>query len=372
MRASTRLLRVSSTPARLAVLGSPIEHSKSPALHRAAYALLGLDWEYTAIEVDGGSLRRSSTRATRRGAGSRSRCRSSRSAAAARRGRRCSSCSPARRTPCSSTRPGAAASTPMSAASSARSAMPGSRRAERRADRRRGHRGIRAHRDGAARRAGVPVLVRRPRRRSALVELGAGSASRRRGAVGESRAPTRRLVVSTCPGGADSSGGIRCPRAATRAPRRRVRPVAVAPRRAAGRRGRHRRHGLEMLLHQALLQVRIFVNGDSLAPLERRSRRGRRHARIPLLSLWKDSGHAALVHCRRVARPRARRDPRRYARRYARLARRHPGRPRPPQARLRPIEEAVEAIRRDAILVQLPTVFVLLAPATRVGVEWRL
>jgi len=26
-------------------------------------------------------------------------------------------------------------------------------------------------------------------------------------------------------------------------------------------------HGLGMLLHQALLQVRIFVNGDPLAPL---------------------------------------------------------------------------------------------------------
>ncbi len=36
---------------RLAVLGSPIAHSKSPALHRAAYRVLGLDWEYNAIEV---------------------------------------------------------------------------------------------------------------------------------------------------------------------------------------------------------------------------------------------------------------------------------------------------------------------------------
>ena len=33
-------------------------------------------------------------------------------------------------------------------------------------------------------------------------------------------------------------------------------------------------------------------------------------------------------------------------------------------------EAAVEAIRRDAILVQLPTVYVLLAPATREGVGW--
>lgn len=36
---------------RAAVLGSPIEHSLSPALHRAAYADLGLDWTYDAIEV---------------------------------------------------------------------------------------------------------------------------------------------------------------------------------------------------------------------------------------------------------------------------------------------------------------------------------
>ena len=36
---------------RAAVLGSPIGHSLSPALHRAAYAALGLDWRYDAVEV---------------------------------------------------------------------------------------------------------------------------------------------------------------------------------------------------------------------------------------------------------------------------------------------------------------------------------
>ncbi|POX56989.1 shikimate dehydrogenase [Streptomyces sp. Ru71] len=35
---------------RCAVLGSPIAHSLSPTLHRAAYAQLGLDWQYTAVE----------------------------------------------------------------------------------------------------------------------------------------------------------------------------------------------------------------------------------------------------------------------------------------------------------------------------------
>ena len=43
-------------PHRAAVLGSPIAHSLSPALHRAAYASLGLDWTYEAIEVDEGAL----------------------------------------------------------------------------------------------------------------------------------------------------------------------------------------------------------------------------------------------------------------------------------------------------------------------------
>src|SRR6478752_6170749 len=36
-----------------AVLGTPIAHSLSPALHNAAYRALGLnDWRYTAIECD--------------------------------------------------------------------------------------------------------------------------------------------------------------------------------------------------------------------------------------------------------------------------------------------------------------------------------
>jgi shikimate dehydrogenase len=41
---------------RLAVLGSPIGHSKSPRLHAAAYRALGLDWHYEAIEVTAETL----------------------------------------------------------------------------------------------------------------------------------------------------------------------------------------------------------------------------------------------------------------------------------------------------------------------------
>ena len=36
---------------RAGVLGSPIAHSLSPVLHRAAYRALGLDWDYEAYEV---------------------------------------------------------------------------------------------------------------------------------------------------------------------------------------------------------------------------------------------------------------------------------------------------------------------------------
>ncbi len=41
---------------RAAVLGHPISHSKSPALHRAAYAHLGVDIAYTAIDVTEAAL----------------------------------------------------------------------------------------------------------------------------------------------------------------------------------------------------------------------------------------------------------------------------------------------------------------------------
>jgi shikimate dehydrogenase len=41
---------------RLAVFGSPIAHSKSPVLHRTAYDLLGLDWEYESRDVTEGKL----------------------------------------------------------------------------------------------------------------------------------------------------------------------------------------------------------------------------------------------------------------------------------------------------------------------------
>ena len=40
----------------LAVVGHPIAHSLSPALHSAAYKCLGLDWKYVAVDIQPGQL----------------------------------------------------------------------------------------------------------------------------------------------------------------------------------------------------------------------------------------------------------------------------------------------------------------------------
>ncbi|MCW4600629.1 hypothetical protein ON003_02670 [Janibacter hoylei] len=59
------------TPLHAGVLGSPIDHSLSPTLHRAGYEATGLaDWRYTAHEVDEGGLAPSSPASTSCGAGS--------------------------------------------------------------------------------------------------------------------------------------------------------------------------------------------------------------------------------------------------------------------------------------------------------------
>jgi shikimate dehydrogenase len=40
-----------------AVVGSPIDHSRSPSIHASAYRVLGLDWSYSAVDVPEGRLR---------------------------------------------------------------------------------------------------------------------------------------------------------------------------------------------------------------------------------------------------------------------------------------------------------------------------
>lgn len=41
---------------RCAVIGHPVAHSLSPALHRAAYRSLGFDWSYDAVDVEPGGV----------------------------------------------------------------------------------------------------------------------------------------------------------------------------------------------------------------------------------------------------------------------------------------------------------------------------
>lgn len=41
-----------------AVIGSPVRHSRSPAIHNAAFAAVGLDWRFVALEVAAGDCRR--------------------------------------------------------------------------------------------------------------------------------------------------------------------------------------------------------------------------------------------------------------------------------------------------------------------------
>ncbi len=38
-----------------AVIGDPVSHSRSPAIHNAAFAALGLDWVFVALRVAAGS-----------------------------------------------------------------------------------------------------------------------------------------------------------------------------------------------------------------------------------------------------------------------------------------------------------------------------
>lgn len=57
---------MTSATTKLAVLGSPIAHSKSPTLHGAAYRMLGLEWDYARHDVDEARL---ASFLERRGAG---------------------------------------------------------------------------------------------------------------------------------------------------------------------------------------------------------------------------------------------------------------------------------------------------------------
>ncbi|WP_353828310.1 shikimate dehydrogenase [Agromyces sp. SYSU T0242] len=261
---------------RLAVLGSPIAHSKSPALHRAAYAALGLDWSYDAIDTPAGTLGdliarvRSDPDAAWRGL---------------------SLTMPLKREVLDHLDGADRLVDLAGAANTLRFADDGTLQgfntdiggivgAL-------GHGGVdRVHRavllGGGATAASaliamaelgaaeVDVLVRDPSRALGVVELGRRvGLVVRVGSVAElSDAPPADLLVSTVPGGTDL--GV--------APSAALVEAAVLldvaydpwPTPLASDwldRGGRLVHGLGMLVHQALLQVRVFTSGDPLEPL---------------------------------------------------------------------------------------------------------
>ncbi|RXZ45761.1 shikimate dehydrogenase [Agromyces binzhouensis] len=261
---------------RLAVLGSPIGHSKSPALHRAAYDRLGLDWRYDAIEVRSGEF-----------AGFLERARGEADAA----WRGLSLTMPLKHEVLAHLDGADRLVELAGAANTVRFAEDGALqgfntdiggivRSLGDADLRRVHRGVLVGSGATASSAlvamaelgavEVDVLVRNPDRAVGVQELG-----RRLGLVVRVRplaelavASSADLVVSTVPGGTDL--GVAPSDALVGSAL--LLDVAYDPwpsALAAGwlERGGRVTHGLGMLLHQALLQVRVFVSGDPFEPL---------------------------------------------------------------------------------------------------------
>ncbi|GAA1061298.1 shikimate dehydrogenase [Agromyces bracchium] len=263
-------------PVRLAVLGSPIGHSKSPALHRAAYERLGLDWRYDAIEVQSGGF-----------AGFLERVRDDADAA----WRGLSLTMPLKHEVLDHLDGADRLVELAGAANTVRFADDGSIqgfntdiggivRTLGEADLERVHRAVLIGGGATASSAlvaiaelgaaEVDVLARNPDRAIGVQELGRrlGLVVRVRPLDGLADASSAELVVSTVPGGTDL--GVAPSDALVESAV--LLDVAYDPWPSAlaaawlDREGRVT-HGLGMLLHQALLQVRIFVSGDPFEPL---------------------------------------------------------------------------------------------------------
>jgi len=263
-------------PVRLAVLGSPISHSKSPALHRAAYGRLGLGWRYDAIEVGSGEL-----------AGFLDRVRGDADAA----WRGLSLTMPLKHEVLAHLDGADRLVELAGAANTVRFADDGTLqgfntdiggivRTLGEADLRRVHRGVLIGSGATASSAlvaiaelgaaEVDVLVRNPDRAVGVEELGRrlGLVVRVRPLAELADAASADLVVSTVPGGSDLGIAPSDALAGTAL----LLDVAYDPWPSAlatawlERDGRVT-HGLGMLLHQALLQVRIFASGDPFEPL---------------------------------------------------------------------------------------------------------
>ena len=286
---------------RLEVWGDPVAHSRSPQLHTAAYGVLGLDWTLRAPAgaeaAFAGEL--AGLSAQWRGLSLTMPLKGVAFAAAARRDRRVRA---HRRGQHAAARPATAhaASTPTSAASSARSTRRASTASSTRASSAPARRRCRpSSRSASSARAASRSSRAAPRPSTPLAELGAALGIDVVG-VG-SRQPLSRspvpVSIATLPG--DAPVADAAADALARARRRCCSTSCTATgrprsRTAWERSGQHAVSGLGMLLHQALLQVRIFVGRR---PGRRSARRGRRaRGNAP-------GGHGRLDECSACSRP---------------------------------------------------------------------
>lgn len=252
--------------AHLEVWGDPIGHSRSPVLHLAAYRALGLDWSFTRREVSAARFSEHLARARVRGLAVTYPLKESAFAVAAQRDLR------AELTGVANTLRFAgdeirAYNTDVGGITSALREIG--------AD---GARRVRILGAGATATSAlvavselssesVEIAARSPERAKGLVDLGARAGTPTRAVALDQATDPVDLTIATLPGGTELDAIVAARLASTGGT---LFDVAYSPwptTLAASWAG-DVHHGLPMLLHQAVLQVRIFTHGDPDTPLD--------------------------------------------------------------------------------------------------------
>lgn len=263
---------LTAAPTQLAVWGDPIAHSRSPRLHAAAYRLLGLDWTYHRRRVDEASFSREllALDASWRGLSLTYPLKASAFAAAAVRDRR-AELTGAVNTLLLDDGAGprgfntdvggivaALGELGVESATSARIVGAGATASS----------AIAAFAELGTRR--IEVVARRPEAVVPLARLGAALGIAVTGAGFGDVHSEADVTVATLPGEAQVTDAAAAALADTGGPLLDVVyghwPTALSA--AWTRRGREAASGLSMLLHQAFLQVRLFVTGDVDVPVD--------------------------------------------------------------------------------------------------------
>ncbi|HLS92427.1 MAG TPA: shikimate dehydrogenase [Microbacterium sp.] len=252
--------------AHLEVWGDPIGHSRSPQLHLAAYRELGLDWSFTRREVPSERFSEHLAASSARGLAVTYPLKERAFAAGTRRDRRAELTGVANTLLLAHGEGPLAYNTDVGGivralgelglgeAGSVRIVGAGATATS----------AVAALAETAAEQ--IEIVARRPERASDAVDLagGLGLSASARGVDGAFE-PVE-LTIATLPGGTALSDPVADALAGAGGA---LFDVAYSPWPSplAARWSREAHHGLGMLLHQALLQVRIFVGGDPAEPL---------------------------------------------------------------------------------------------------------